>query len=82
MTDEGEAYSPLSSSKSTVAVYANPFGFSLQAIDAAEDIIISSNGGDVASVGSSSRSLTNVCSTFITAHRAQSASFQWHLDGK
>lgn len=50
ITDEGEAYGPLSSSKSTVAVYANPFGFSLQVIESAEEIKISS-GGDVASVG-------------------------------
>ena len=50
MSDSGEAYSPLSSSKSTVAVYANPFGFSLQVVQSAEDIKISS-GGDVASVG-------------------------------
>ena len=51
MTDESEAYGPLSSSKSTVAVYANPFGFSLQVVKSAEDIKIS-DGGDVASVGS------------------------------
>lgn len=51
MTDKGEAYGPLSSSRSTVAVYANPFGFSLQVVESAEDIKIS-NGGDVASVGS------------------------------
>ncbi|KAH9835153.1 uncharacterized protein C8Q71DRAFT_764402 [Rhodofomes roseus] len=63
MTDDGEAYSPLSSSKSTVAQYANPFGFSLQVIESAEDIIISAGGGDVASLSVPGQQVSSGTST-------------------
>ncbi|KAJ3724969.1 hypothetical protein DFJ43DRAFT_1197841 [Lentinula guzmanii] len=48
LEDDSEAYDPPTSSNSTSATYKNPFGFSLQVIQSATDIILSSNGVDIA----------------------------------
>jgi hypothetical protein len=40
MTEQSEALGPLASSQYILATYKNPFGFSLQVVQAAEDIII------------------------------------------
>ncbi|KDQ57731.1 hypothetical protein JAAARDRAFT_69819 [Jaapia argillacea MUCL 33604] len=48
MTEDDETWSPLASSNFTLAKYKNPFGFSLQVISAAEDIILSTGNTSVA----------------------------------
>ncbi|KAI0049858.1 hypothetical protein FA95DRAFT_1604022 [Auriscalpium vulgare] len=48
MTESGEAFAPLASSQHTLAEYKNPFGFSLQVVQAAEDIILGVSGTDIA----------------------------------
>ncbi|KAI0668274.1 hypothetical protein C8Q78DRAFT_1081656 [Trametes maxima] len=48
MTEQGEAFAPEASSKHVLAQYKNPFGFSLQVIEGAEDIILATGGTDVA----------------------------------
>ncbi|EPQ57376.1 hypothetical protein GLOTRDRAFT_120580 [Gloeophyllum trabeum ATCC 11539] len=48
MTEDDQTWSPLASSNSTVAQYKNPFGFSLQVVQSAEDIMLSSGGTHVA----------------------------------
>jgi hypothetical protein len=50
MTEQGEAFAPLASSQHTLATYKNPFGFSLQVMQAAEDIILGESGQDAAEV--------------------------------
>ncbi len=50
MTEQSQAFAPLASSKHTLATYKNPFGFSLQVVQSAEDIIIGASGLDVAEV--------------------------------
>jgi hypothetical protein len=50
MTQDGQAYAPPASSQHTVAQYKNPFGFSLQVIQSAQDITIASGGTKVATV--------------------------------
>lgn len=50
MTEHSEAFAPLASSQHTLATYKNPFGFSLQVVQAAEDIILGEGGQDVAEV--------------------------------
>jgi hypothetical protein len=40
----------LASSQHTLATYKNPFGFSLQVVQAAEDIILGAGGQDAAEV--------------------------------
>ena len=50
MTEQSEAFAPLSSSRNTLATYKNPFGFSLQVIESGENITIAFGGSDVASV--------------------------------
>lgn len=47
MTEQDEAFEPLASSQHTLATYKNPFGFSLQAVQAAED---GAGGQDAAEV--------------------------------
>lgn len=48
MTEQGQAFAPLASSQHTLATYRNPFGFSLQVIQSAEDIILGASGLDFA----------------------------------
>ncbi|TDL25981.1 hypothetical protein BD410DRAFT_895443 [Rickenella mellea] len=48
MLTEDQDFSPLASSNSTVATYKNPFGFSLQVVQASQDITLGANGVDVA----------------------------------
>lgn len=48
MRSEDQAFAPPSSSNETLAVYKNPFGFSLQVVEAGQDIIIASHGLDMA----------------------------------
>ncbi|KAF9071074.1 hypothetical protein BDP27DRAFT_1419362 [Rhodocollybia butyracea] len=48
LTDESQAFDPPTSSNFTSATYKNPFGFSLQVIQSATDIILSSEGVNVA----------------------------------
>jgi hypothetical protein len=50
MQTPDQAFAPLASSHNTLATYKNPFGFSLQVIEAAENIILSSGGTDIAEV--------------------------------
>ena len=50
MTTQDEAFAPLTSSKSTLATYKNPFGFTLQVIQAAENLTVGSGGASVAQV--------------------------------
>jgi len=50
MQTQDQAFTPLASSQYTLAQYKNPFGFSLQVIEAAEDIILSSGSTDIAEV--------------------------------
>ncbi|GJJ06156.1 hypothetical protein Clacol_000345 [Clathrus columnatus] len=48
LVQSSEDFKPLTSSKTTVATFTNPFGFSLQVIQAAQDITIDFNGADTA----------------------------------
>ncbi|THH12496.1 hypothetical protein EW146_g7640 [Bondarzewia mesenterica] len=48
MIEQSEAFAPLASSKHTLAKYKNPFGFSLEVVQAAEDITLSTSGVDIA----------------------------------
>ncbi|KAF5389363.1 hypothetical protein D9757_004389 [Collybiopsis confluens] len=48
LNDNDQAFSPPTSSNFTSATYKNPFGFSLQVISSATDIILSSGGVNVA----------------------------------
>ncbi|KAJ3838704.1 hypothetical protein F5878DRAFT_725102 [Lentinula raphanica] len=48
LDDDSEAYDPATGSNLTSATYKNPFGFSLQVIQSATDIILSSSGVDIA----------------------------------
>ncbi|KAF8586733.1 hypothetical protein K439DRAFT_1631457 [Ramaria rubella] len=50
LTEQSEDFKPLTSSKTTLATFQNPFGFSLQVVQASEDITISFNGADAASL--------------------------------
>lgn len=50
MNDQEETFAPLTSSKHTLAQYKNPFGFSLQVVQASEDIILGASGVDIAHV--------------------------------
>ena len=50
MQTQAQTFTPLASSSNTVAQYKNPFGFSLQVIEASEDIILSSEGINIAEV--------------------------------
>ena len=50
MTEQSEAFAPLASSLHTLATYKNPFGFSLQVVQAAEDIILGESGQNAAEV--------------------------------
>ncbi|KAH9083581.1 hypothetical protein EDB83DRAFT_2511885 [Lactarius deliciosus] len=48
MTEQNQIFAPLASSRHTLATYKNPFGFSLQVIQSAEDIFLGASGSDVA----------------------------------
>ncbi|KAI0821788.1 hypothetical protein BC628DRAFT_1341231 [Trametes gibbosa] len=48
MTEQSQAFAPSASSQHILAEYKNPFGFSLQVIEAAEDITLVAGGADVA----------------------------------
>ncbi|KAI0643298.1 hypothetical protein C8Q79DRAFT_1012595 [Trametes meyenii] len=48
MTEQSEAFAPQASSKHVLAQYKNPFGFSLQVIEGAEDITLATGGTDIA----------------------------------
>jgi hypothetical protein len=50
VTEQSEAFAPLASSQHTLATYKNPFGFSLQVVQAAEDIILGGGGQNAAEV--------------------------------
>lgn len=50
MQTQNQAFQPLASSNFTLAKYKNPFGFSLQVIEAGEDITLNSGGVDAADV--------------------------------
>lgn len=45
-----QAFAPPASSKHTVAQYANPFGFALQVVEAAQSLILNVEGTDAAQV--------------------------------
>jgi hypothetical protein len=59
MTEQSETFAPLASSHDTLATYQNPFGFSLQVVQASEDINLVASGSDVAEV---------VTTYFVSAH--------------
>lgn len=46
MQTPDQAFTPLASSSNTLVTYKNSFGFSLQVIEAAEDIILGLGGTD------------------------------------
>ncbi|KAF7321550.1 hypothetical protein MKEN_00676000 [Mycena kentingensis (nom. inval.)] len=48
MVTPDQAFAPLASSDFTLAKYKNPFGFSLQVIESAEDLLITTLGLDIA----------------------------------
>ncbi|KAH7108191.1 hypothetical protein BKA62DRAFT_764259 [Auriculariales sp. MPI-PUGE-AT-0066] len=48
MVQPEQAFAPLATSQHTLAQYRNPFGFSLQAIQSAQTLVISSQGVDAA----------------------------------
>jgi len=50
MQTPDQAFMPLASSSNTLATYKNPFGFSLQVVEAAEDIILGFGNVDAAEV--------------------------------
>jgi hypothetical protein len=50
MTEQSEAFEPLTSSQHSLATYKNPFGFSLQVVQVAEDIVIGAGVQDAAEV--------------------------------
>lgn len=50
VTEQSEAFAPLASSQHALATYKNPFGFSLQVVQAAEDMILGEGGQDAAEV--------------------------------
>jgi hypothetical protein len=50
VTEQSEGFAPLTSSQHTLATYKNPFGFSLQVVQAAEDIILEEDGQNAAEV--------------------------------
>lgn len=50
MTEPAQAFAPYASSQRTLAEYRNPFGFELQVIQSAEQIIIGSGSADAAQV--------------------------------
>lgn len=52
MQEQSQAFAPPTTSKSTLATYKNPFGFSLQVFEAAQNIILGSGGVDIAEVRS------------------------------
>lgn len=45
MTEKSEAFGPVASSQYTLATYKNPFGFSLQVVQAAAEILIEDAAG-------------------------------------
>ncbi|EJD03283.1 uncharacterized protein FOMMEDRAFT_168292 [Fomitiporia mediterranea MF3/22] len=45
MISQDQAFAPLTSSKTTLATYKNPFGFSLQVIESGENITLKDSGG-------------------------------------
>jgi len=45
-----QAFAPPTSSEYTLVKYKNPFGFSLQVVEAGETIVLRANGNDVAQV--------------------------------
>lgn len=54
MVSPDQAFAPPTSSQSSLAKYKNPFGFSLQVIQAGQTIILNGNGVDIAQVSESS----------------------------
>jgi len=50
MTEESETFAPLVGSQYTLATYKNPFGFSLQVVQASEDIVLGAGDKDAAEV--------------------------------
>jgi hypothetical protein len=54
MKSADQAFAPPSSSKNTIAQYANPFGFALQVIEAGQSLILNVGGVDAAQVRSHS----------------------------
>ena len=73
MTSQDQAFAPPASSNSTMAVYKNPFGFSLQVVRAGENITLTDSGGTgVATV--SQFPLDTASNTYT---RYNSSTFQW-----
>ncbi|KAJ7251753.1 hypothetical protein B0H12DRAFT_1234031 [Mycena haematopus] len=50
MVDQDEAFAPLTSSVYTLAKYKNPFGFSLQVIESAQELLLTDLGLDIATL--------------------------------
>ena len=51
MQEQDQTFAPPVSSKSAVAQIANPYGFSLQALESAQKLVLNVQGTDVAEVG-------------------------------
>ena len=51
MQEQDQTFAPPVSSKRAAAQYANPFGFSLQAVESAQKLVLNVQGTDVAEVG-------------------------------
>ncbi|KIY74263.1 hypothetical protein CYLTODRAFT_363931 [Cylindrobasidium torrendii FP15055 ss-10] len=50
LTESSQSWAPLTGSNSTVATYANPFGFSLQVFESSESIVMGFGGSDIATL--------------------------------
>lgn len=60
VTEQSEASAPLASSQHALATYKNPFGFSLQVVQASEDVILVKDGQNAAEVCLSVRVITKM----------------------
>lgn len=60
LEEQDQTFAPPTSSKFTLAKYKNPFGFSLQVIEAGENIVLDSQGVDVAQVKITSHSTCTI----------------------
>jgi len=72
MTEQSMAFSPPTSSQYTLATYKNPFGFSLQVVQSAEDITLVTSGINVAEVCKAVVLSFDCCNIDILAEEAAS----------
>ena len=79
MQTQDQTFAPPSSSNNTLAVYKNPFGFSLQVTAASEDITIGSHGVSIAKVLTRSNVLgcMSLDTTIIHAAETPNVTCKW-----